>query len=311
MVYRSFKYDNRRDHHDEEEEALGVILKGRDDGNDAADDADEEEEANDIMIATADSTRFKAASIPFLLLLVVLSCFLLGVDFGSGTATFSLSTSSPSSSSLPLSLSSSLSSYNNNIDESVISSIQDLDSVATTHTTIDETIGGCRTTGTYSSVNDYKAGGSITFGEPYWGLKMKYSLLSTQTLFPDRCYWHNSKDHNHQCPDSENGQKKIVEAWQQCAEACNKNERCVTYSARVDFVNSRRFHRDAHYLYTCYLHDRYTCIKDGTGISLHDIEAVNTYMNIGYWSGLCRLETLQQSSASRHSCSCKDAYLPC
>mmetsp|Transcript_62833 Transcript_62833/g.70365 ORF Transcript_62833/g.70365 Transcript_62833/m.70365 type:complete len:296 (+) Transcript_62833:130-1017(+) len=295
MIYGSFKYDNRRDHRNEEEEALG----------------DEEEEANDIMIATADSTRFKAASIPFLLLLVVLSCFLLGVDFGSGTATFSLSTSSPSSSSLPLSLSSSLSSYNNNIDESVISSIQDLDSVATTHTTIDETIGGCRTTGTYSSVNDYKAGGSITFGEPYWGLKMKYSLLSTQTLFPDRCYWHNSKDHNHQCPDSENGQKKIVEAWQQCAEACNKNERCVTYSARVDFVNSRRFHRDAHYLYTCYLHDRYTCIKDGTGISLHDIEAVNTYMNIGYWSGLCRLETLQQSSASRHSCSCKDAYLPC
>jgi len=295
MIYGSFKYDNRRDHRNEEEEALG----------------DEEEEANDIMLATADSTRFKVASIPLLLLLVVLSCFLLGVDFGSGTATFSLSTSSPSSSSLPLSLSSSLSSYNNNIDESVISSIQDLDSVATTHTTIDETIGGCRTTGTYSSVNDYKAGGSITFGEPYWGLKMKYSLLSTQTLFPDRCYWHNSKDHNHQCPDSENGQKKIVEAWQQCAEACNKNERCVTYSARVDFVNSRRFHRDAHYLYTCYLHDRYTCIKDGTGISLHDIEAVNTYMNIGYWSGLCRLETLQQSSASRHSCSCKDAYLPC
>mmetsp|Transcript_55670 Transcript_55670/g.64268 ORF Transcript_55670/g.64268 Transcript_55670/m.64268 type:complete len:302 (+) Transcript_55670:134-1039(+) len=301
MIYGSFKYDNRRDHRNEEEEALG----------------DEEEEANDIMLATADSTRFKVASIPLLLLLVVLSCFLLGIDFGSGTATFSswlLSSSSPSpssSSSLPLSLSSSLSSYNNNIDESVISSIQDLDSVATTHTTIDETIGGCRTTGTYSSVNDYKAGGSITFGEPYWGLKMKYSLLSTQTLFPDRCYWHNSKDHNHQCPDSENGQKKIVEAWQQCAEACNKNERCVTYSARVDFVNSRRFHRDAHYLYTCYLHDRYTCIKDGTGISLHDIEAVNTYMNIGYWSGLCRLETLQQSSASRHSCSCKDAYLPC
>jgi len=300
MIYGSFKYDNRRDHRNEEEEALG----------------DEEEEANDIMLATADSTRFKVASIPLLLLLVVLSCFLLGIDFGSGTATFSswlLSSSSPSpssSSSLPLSLSSS--SYNNNnIDESIVSSTQDLESVATTHTTIDETIGGCRTTGTYSSVNDYKAGGSITFGEPYWGLKMKYSLLSTQTLFPDRCYWHNSKDHNHQCPDSENGQKKIVEAWQQCAEACNSDERCVTYSARVDFVESRLFHKDAHYLYTCYLHDRYTCIKDGTGISLHDIEAVNTYMNIGYWSGLCRLETLQQSSASRHSCSCKDAYLPC
>mmetsp|Transcript_30230 Transcript_30230/g.33836 ORF Transcript_30230/g.33836 Transcript_30230/m.33836 type:complete len:300 (-) Transcript_30230:216-1115(-) len=296
MVYRSFKYDNRRDHRNEEEEALGVILKGRDDGNDAADDADEEEEANDIMIATADSTRFKVASIPLLLLLVVLSCFLLGVDFGSGTATFSLSTSSPSSSSLPLSLSSS--SYNNNnIDESIVSSTQDLESVATTHTTSDENIGRCQTAGTYSSVIDYKKGGSIILGVTYSGLTLKSSLLSTLTFSPDRCYFHHAANyHNHQCPGSEHGKKqpeKIVEAWQQCAGACNSDERCVTYSARVDFVESRLFHKDAHYLYTCYLHDHYTCTTDGTyieDISVRDIEVRNTYLDFGYWSGLCRLD---------------------
>eukprot|EP00751_Fragilariopsis_kerguelensis_P047144 CAMPEP_0171054324 /NCGR_PEP_ID=MMETSP0736-20130129/55040_1 /TAXON_ID=186038 /ORGANISM="Fragilariopsis kerguelensis, Strain L26-C5" /LENGTH=295 /DNA_ID=CAMNT_0011508489 /DNA_START=118 /DNA_END=1002 /DNA_ORIENTATION=- len=295
MVYGSFKYDDRRNYRDEEEEALGVILKGRDDGNDAADDADEEEEANDIMIATADSTRFKVASIPLLLLLVVLSCFLLGVDFGSGTATFSswlLSSSSPSpssSSSLPLSLSSSLSSYNNNID-ALVSSTQDLESVATTHTTSDENIGRCQTAGTYSSVIDYKKGGSIILGVTYSGLTLKSSLLSTLTFSPDRCYFHRAANyHNHQCPGSEHGKKqpeKIVEAWQQCAEACNSDERCVTYSARVDFVESRLFHKDAHYLYTCYLHDHYTCTTDGTyieDISVRDIEVRNTYLDFGYW----------------------------
>eukprot|EP00751_Fragilariopsis_kerguelensis_P023844 CAMPEP_0170858488 /NCGR_PEP_ID=MMETSP0734-20130129/16042_1 /TAXON_ID=186038 /ORGANISM="Fragilariopsis kerguelensis, Strain L26-C5" /LENGTH=199 /DNA_ID=CAMNT_0011231175 /DNA_START=68 /DNA_END=668 /DNA_ORIENTATION=+ len=148
MVYGSFKYDNRRDNRDDEE-ALGTIEKGCDDGNDAGGADEEEEEANDIIIATADSTWFTLAYLPFLLLMVVLSCFMLGIYFSIGTTTFSswlLSSSSSSSllsSSLSLGLSSSYNSNNNNnnIDESVILSTQDLDGVAiATHNNIDTNI---------------------------------------------------------------------------------------------------------------------------------------------------------------------------
>jgi len=302
MVYGSFQYDNRRDHRDyldEEEEAFVVIHKGRDDGSDAADDADDDEESNNIMIATANSTRFKVAYIPFLLLMVVLSCIMLGIDFGFGTITFSslLLSSSPSSS---LSLSLSSSAYNNNnIDEAAISSTQQLDSVAIA---TNDNIGRCQTTGSYSSVVTFNYGDPLHFGTTYWGLSFNANSYSKPTLNPDRCYWENSQYHNEQCPPYDGSGVNtfhFVDAWQQCAEACNKDESCITYTAKTNHHYSRPFHCDRHYSYTCYLHDHFKCNKAGTGVAASDIHVDDIKKDddrgYGVWSGFCRSQDCTKS----------------
>merc|ERR1712238_99438 len=226
-----------------------------------------------------------------------------------GTTTYSswLLSSSSSSSSLSSSLSLGLSSSynsnnnNNNIDESVISSTQDVDGVAiATHNNFDTNIGQCQTTGTYSSVIEYTNGHSIGYKQTYIGLSFNSHSYSHQTFVPDHCNWDNSKYHGNQCPESEGvvaaghggHPYKIVQAWQQCAKACNMDKRCLTYTAKIEFHGTRVFHDNAHFSYMCYLHDHYTCGKNGSGIAASELEfgrdRSKDYSTQRFWSGLCR-----------------------
>merc|ERR1719162_912464 len=129
--------------------------------------------------------------------MVVLSCFMLGIYFSIGTPTFDtfsswmLSSPSSLSSSLSLGLSSSYNSNsnNNNIDESVISSTQDVDGVAiATHNDIDTNIGQCQTTGTYSSVIGYTNGHSIVYNKTYRSLSFNSPSYSKQTFAQEQMF---------------------------------------------------------------------------------------------------------------------------
>ena len=94
------------------------------------------------------------------------------------------------------------------------------------------------------------------------------------------------------CPST---QRHIVNAWQQCAELCNDQPECHTFTVKTQALLG---HRDFH----CYFHNWYECKKENkksVGIDNyvhHEDIRDDKYDNLGVWSGICRMHAVKLQS---------------
>ena len=86
------------------------------------------------------------------------------------------------------------------------------------------------------------------------------------------------------CPSK---QRQIVHAWQKCAELCNDQSDCHTFTVKTQALFA---HRDFH----CYFHKSYKCQKKNNQyagidnyVKREDIRNAK-YDDLGVWGGICR-----------------------
>ena len=86
------------------------------------------------------------------------------------------------------------------------------------------------------------------------------------------------------CPST---QRKIVAAWQRCAELCNDQAECHTFTVKTHALFG-------HYDFNCYFHEWYECKHENNqavGIDhyvRHEDIRDAKYDDLGVWSGICR-----------------------
>ena len=176
--------------------------------------------------------------------------------------------------------------------------------------------GMCKTEGTSNDVLPFFDHQQIIPGRIYYGLDFTDRSYSGTTctphpyLDPDPisdhlpCQWgggkkfgrcvSNGKAHGDdvQCPST---QRQIVHAWQQCAEFCNDQEDCHTFTVKT----SKPYSTSNYLNFDCYFHKSYGCIsKNNQYAGIDNYENQNTYQqwgndqagydDLGVWSGICR-----------------------
>ena len=89
------------------------------------------------------------------------------------------------------------------------------------------------------------------------------------------------------CPSP---RRQIVHAWQRCAELCNDEPHCSTFSVSTDQSDLHNERLD----YYCFFHRTYKCRKENNKsvgidnyVKREDIRNAN-YDDLGVWSGICR-----------------------
>ena len=166
----------------------------------------------------------------------------------------------------------------------------------------------CDTSGIYDHVLPYLNHKEVIPGKIYYGLKFTdwryegetYTPHNPQNLFHKNqsCKWGGGESvgrcmrqgvglpnaGDFPCPST---QRKIVNAWQQCAEMCNDEPSCHTFTVTTQALFH---HRDFH----CYFHKSYECKHEknkAVGIDHYvhheDIRDAK-YDDLGVWSGICR-----------------------
>ena len=171
--------------------------------------------------------------------------------------------------------------------------------------------GMCDTSGIYDHVLPFLNHLEVIPGRIYYGLEFtdlygdSYSGL---TYFPHDppmvgqwaytpCTWGNGKsvgrcirygdkpkDDDVHCPSI---QRHIVHAWQECAELCNDQPECHTFTVKTQALLG---HRD----FQCYFHKGYECRSNNhqyAGIDNcvhHEDIREDKYDDLGVWSGICR-----------------------
>ena len=144
--------------------------------------------------------------------------------------------------------------------------------------------GICETTGTPNDVLPYLNHKEIIPGQIYYGLDFNDHSFEGRTYTPHNgsCRWGKGSivgqcKRNGNCPST---QKKIVQAWQECAKLCNDAPKCHTFTVRTQaYWNTRYFY--------CYFHKSYECKSNHAGIDNYAAHNVKDD-NLGVWSGICR-----------------------
>jgi len=141
--------------------------------------------------------------------------------------------------------------------------------------------GMCDTSGTSNDVLPYLNHQQIIPGKIYYGLDFTDSSYRGTTYTPHNppmagtlnntpCFWGHGrsvgrcirngdlpKHDDVHCPST---QRQIVHAWQECAELCNDEPECHTFTVKTQALLG---HRDFH----CYFHRSYECKKREQKIS--------------------------------------------
>ena len=173
--------------------------------------------------------------------------------------------------------------------------------------------GICDTSGIYDHVLPYLNHKEVIPGKIYYGLDFTDSshLLPTYTHhYPPhagkpflgyspcdwgdgksvgRCMWGMAKVDDGStdvlCPSP---QRQIVHAWQRCAERCNDQPECHTFTVRTNWHGGRS---TLHRPFRCYFHKSYECKSNHAGIDNYKIHTNILYAkddDLGVWGGICR-----------------------
>jgi len=167
--------------------------------------------------------------------------------------------------------------------------------------------GICDTSGIYDHVLPYLNHQQVIPGKIYYGLDFTDSSYKGMTYTPhdppmdgavknNHCFWGDGRSvgrciRNGNLPKHDDvhcplTQRHIVNAWQQCAELCNDQPECHTFTVKTQALLG---HRDFH----CYFHKSYECNSNHAGIdnTVHQGSGHirdTKYDNLGVWSGICR-----------------------
>jgi len=172
--------------------------------------------------------------------------------------------------------------------------------------------GMCDTSGIYDHVLPFLHYQQVIPGKIYYGLDFtdsSYKGMTYTAHYPPGsgvgngnggapCNWgdgrsvgrcirngDNSQPKDVHCPST---QRHIVNAWQQCAELCNDQPECHTFTVKTQALLG---HRDFH----CYFHKSYECKKENKkSVGIDNYVHRGTwasdakYDNLGVWGGICR-----------------------
>ena len=171
--------------------------------------------------------------------------------------------------------------------------------------------GICETTGSYNDVLPYLDHRKIIPGKIYYGLDFTDDIYAGYTYTPHNasnpdpkyvdyidylpsCEWGNGKIVG-SCVKNRDGRLKrcpsparqIVQAWQRCAERCNDQPECHTFTVRTQSYR----HGGHHHPFHCYFHKSYECKSNHAGIDNYKIHRNIQYSkddDLGVWGGICR-----------------------
>ena len=165
----------------------------------------------------------------------------------------------------------------------------------------------CETTGTYNNVLPYLDHRKVIPGKIYYGLDFddrSYPghTINSHLVYPDKekdsplktdrtclvgkgqnvgiCHLVGDRGYNF-CPST---QRHIVHAWQRCAELCNDQPECHTFTVSTNRVFN-------HFDFICYFHKSYECKSNHAGIDNYKIHTNILYAkddDLGVWGGICR-----------------------
>ena len=172
--------------------------------------------------------------------------------------------------------------------------------------------GMCETTGTYNDVLPYLNHQKVIPGKIYYGLDFTDRSYEGVTYTPhyemmvglyanNPCIWGHDDTigqcsheaiYYDKCPSP---RRHIVRAWQQCAELCNDQHYCHTFTVHTNtnYV-SDIYSAESPIDYDCFLHMAYECKKENNksaGIKNYkfqeDVRKAK-HDDLGVWSGICR-----------------------
>ena len=182
----------------------------------------------------------------------------------------------------------------------------------------------CETTGTYNNVLPYLDHRKVIPGKIYYGLDFddrSYPghTINSHLVYPDKekdsplktdrtclvgkgqnvgiCHLVGDRGYNF-CPST---QRHIVHAWQRCAELCNEEPYCSTFTVHttltLTFTGGKADTSNDHLKYRCFLHLGYECKKENrksAGIDNYENQEdvrMAKYDDLGVWSGICRTKS--------------------
>ena len=174
--------------------------------------------------------------------------------------------------------------------------------------------GMCETTGTYNDVLPYLDHQKVIPGKIYYGLDFDHPSYYGKTSTPhtdyfdfdgivrQSCLWGHGASVGKCTLDDYRGsnvcpspQRHIVRAWQECAELCNNEPYCSTFTVHTKNATDPQPTKSNDILaYNCFFHKTYECRKEnGKSVGINDYKHHNDirdakYDNLGVWSGICR-----------------------
>ena len=174
--------------------------------------------------------------------------------------------------------------------------------------------GICETTGTPLP---YLSHQEVMPGKIYYGLDFNDHSYEGHTYTPHQppdhngsCYWGHGKKVGeckrngviNGCPST---QRKIVQAWQECAKLCNDEPECHTFTVRTQaYLNTRSFN--------CYFHKSYECQSaPSSGIANYEVHGDiqhAKYDDLGVWGGICRII---HATTKTNGYACSEIPIPC